>query len=268
MSLKRIVQHRILLPFYRRFRPEIPLNWKGHNIVVSARDGVIGRELYVEGSHDIELLQFIRTLDLRDKLCLDIGANIGLHSLMMSDAGGTVLAFEAEPYNFSLLKQNVSEASVTPHQVAVGSSERPLHMALNSWNFGDHRISDTGIEVKQITIDSLGLSDVGLIKIDVQGFEMEAFRGMVETLERSPDVILCNEVMPGGLKEHGSSGVEMVKFLRDLGFDGWEIEVRRIVPILEPEAYELFNPTFGVNMVLARDKECLKPVLRTFGYPI
>lgn len=60
------------------------------------------------------------------KRTLDVGANLGLHSIMMARAGFTVTAFEPDPVHFDLLKANLARntiGSVTPERAAVSESD-------------------------------------------------------------------------------------------------------------------------------------------------
>src|SRR5439155_15680161 len=178
-----------------------------------------GRLLYLDGGYEGETERLIRAIDLEGGVSVDIGANIGLHTVLMSDLtgpAGKVFAFEPEAGNFRLLKHNLNRngsTNVTAIQAAVGGRNGTGHLAVNPLNFGDHRVahgSPTGraeVEVPITTIDeslrSLPHGVVKLIKIDVQGYEWHVIQGMAETLRSNPDAILIVEIFPEGLAEAG-----------------------------------------------------------------
>ena len=93
---------------------------------------------------------------------------------------------------------------------------------------------------------------VKLIKIDVQGYELHVIQGMAETLRSNPDAILIVEIFPEGLAEAGSSASQLVGRLRDLGFDGWEFNDFRLIPMQEPWTYDLIRG--GKYVDVAMDK--------------
>src|SRR5207302_3253625 len=129
-------------------------------------------------------------------------------------------------------------------------------------NYGDHRVSsgtDGTEEAPMVTIDSV-LRDIpddsiGLIKIDVQGYELHVIRGMQQTLRRNPGVILIVEVFPDGLRAAGSSAFELVSCLQDWGFDGWEFHDFRLIPCQEPHVYDWIRGGKYQDLVLSRRGE-------------
>jgi len=199
---------------------------------------------------------------------VDAGANVGLHTLAMSGRAVRVIAFEPEPYNFSLLRANVEGnrcSNVTALNCALGDSEGELRLAHNPHNFGDHRISKEGVPVRVTTIDE-ALKDtadgeVALVKMDVQGFELRVVEGMRRTLARNPDAVLLVEIFPEGLREAGDSARALVSTLRSLGFDGYEVHPHRIVPLLGAEWYETFADGKDVNVILSRRPEAVRSLL-------
>jgi hypothetical protein len=60
---------------------------------------------------------------------------------------------------------------------------------------------------------------VNFIKMDIQGFEMEALKGMFKTIERNPQLKIISEFWPYGLNKAGSSATEYFLSLKSLGFE-------------------------------------------------
>ena len=64
---------------------------------------------------------------------------------------------------------------------------------------------------------------VGCVKIDVEGHELQALRGMEQTLKRSPDVAIVFEYFTG-MQEGGASEMRLIKYLESIGFKTWRID--------------------------------------------
>jgi FkbM family methyltransferase len=278
-------RRRISLPVLRWLHPQVELRLGGQRLCVDLRDGVISRLLYLTGTYEPQLQRLFRSIDLRGATCLDIGANIGLHTVAMSQLvgpTGQVYAFEPEPNNARLLQHNLQVngiSNVIVKRSAIGDREGHCFLAVNTSNHGDHRVSSNSSddvvirEVPMATIDacmrSIPAGAVKLIKIDVQGYEYQVIRGMRTTLRRNPAAIVLLEVYPDALREAGTSASGLMQLLRDLGLTGWELHAHRLIPMAEPWVYELISAGKDVNVVVSANAEHLVNVLgRYFGRPI
>jgi len=262
----------------RLLNPEPTISIGNRRIKVNLRDGVIGTKLYMERTWEPELGNLFRRLPLRDTTCVDVGANIGLHTLELSEcvgSNGKVLAYEPDPYNFSLLTKNIlvnEAANVVTQRIAIGESNGEVLLWHNPWNFGDHRVEASARPGERYdsvairTLDSVTMSilpgKIGLIKVDVQGYDFFVLKGMTKTLERNAQVVLVVEVSPVLLKNAGTSATEFLTHLRELAFDGWELHEHRFFPLLAPGNYEYMDEHADVNLVLSRNPAALLPLLR------
>jgi FkbM family methyltransferase len=135
----------------------------------------------------------------RGHTVVDVGANIGYYTLIMSrlvGPRGKVVAFEPEPRNFALLKDNIELnglKNVELVQKAVTDRCAPEKLFLSSDNQGDHRLfhassERTSCEVDAVSLDSCPLlkdAVVDFVKIDTQGAELRVLDGMVGIVNRS-----------------------------------------------------------------------------------
>ena len=163
---------------------------------------------------------------------VDIGANQGLYSLMFSrlvGETGTVIAFEPEPDMFAALETNISANSVSNvehHRLALGSKSGEAMLSRSLLNGGDNRLSSGDSDttsmkklVRVVTLDEIaGERKIDFIKMDVQGWEWEAIRGMEATLRRNPTIGVHFEFWPAGLRRSGCEPLELLQFLSQQGF--------------------------------------------------
>ena len=180
-------------PPFRRFR--MWLDWQGN------LDFVIG-------NYEPEVVRSLRRTLRPGDFCLDIGANLGYYSILMAGLvgpQGLVIAFEPFPKNFQALKQNVRLNQLTNvrlEPVAVAARNGSVSMfhdpnetvsatpSFTSYALGEHRQQ---ISVPSRSLDDY-LSDVkrtpALLKIDVEGAELEVLQGARHTLGSSRPVLL------------------------------------------------------------------------------
>jgi FkbM family methyltransferase len=137
---------------------------------------------------------------------VDAGANLGLHSIALAkiaSPGATVFAFEPHPEIYGLVTANTA-AYPGVHCVnkALSNTARAFHMpSVIDWenaggcNLGTEA-SPGGYEVQSVALDDLGIENVGLMKIDVEGHELACIEGARETIlrDRPPLVV---EIMGG-----------------------------------------------------------------------
>ena len=160
---------------------------------------------------------------------LDIGANIGFYTRILSDLtgrGGHVFSFEPDRINFSHLKANCSALpNVTLVNKAVSEKDGALKIYKSPMLNVDHRTYpvdhyESVEEIDCIALDSFfsGGRRIDFVKIDIQGFEMSAFEGMKGLLEANPQVHILSEFWPYGLQKAGRSTKEFLQFFFDRGF--------------------------------------------------
>lgn len=169
------------------------LNGPGRKIRVDLddpEDHISRRILRRRDWYEKDLLEDLRRRRPRGT-AVDVGAHIGNHTLWMAAVCGLdVVAIEPNPVTGSQLLRNIQlnqlEAKVRVFPVAAGAHEGTARLeTLNPGNSGMTRaVEDAAGTIPMITIDSLNLSDVGVIKVDVEGHEIEILKGASETLTR------------------------------------------------------------------------------------
>jgi FkbM family methyltransferase len=171
---------------------------------------------------------------------LDVGAHIGYYTLLFArrvGPTGRVFAFEPDPANFALLRQNVAlngYHNVVLCPLAVSDRPGPARLFHSPDNAGDHRLHDpTGgrpaVEVQAVRLDRYferyaGTIDV--IKMDIQGSEGAALEGMRALVRRHRCLKLVTEYWPQALREAGGSAARYLQLLQELGFRPYLIDER------------------------------------------
>jgi len=148
---------------------------------------------------------------------VDVGGHVGFISRDMAHFFDAVYAFEPQPDNFRCLVENVPK-NVHARNVALG--DRPMMVGIHTpepTNSGAWELCE-GNSVLMRTLDSFELQDVGLIKIDVQGFEFAVLKGAIETLMKWKPAMLVEfpKADVERLKQEGETS-EAMQWLVDLG---------------------------------------------------
>lgn len=173
-------------------------------------DRCIGRSLINYGEWAPGETALLSQLISDGDCILDVGANIGFHTLFFSlKAGkyGRVLAFEPDRLNHQMLQFNTvinDFQNVIIYNCLVGRQSSVVmfwqitieenNRAGLSYELTDRRSTKTRPDpLMQIAIDDLELERCNLIKIDVEGFEQEVFLGATETLQRLRPIVFFEQ---------------------------------------------------------------------------
>ncbi len=157
-----------------------------------------------------------RTRPYARGVVLDVGANIGTHTLIYAQTAQRVFAFEPQPLVFQQLCANLllnNCQNVTPVQTALSSENGTTTMAIAHPQYpnspANGRVGEGEYIVTKHTLDSLRLAHVDFIKIDVEGHELEVLRGARETLRRDRPVLF--------IEVHGSELLPLIEsFLQEM----------------------------------------------------
>jgi FkbM family methyltransferase len=185
------------------FAVENPSGWFAGDLA-----SFVDRQMYLYGEYEGELIREFLSIvpPERRSVILDIGANVGTHSLAFACHFASVHSFEPNPALWESFEQNMrinGRTNVAIHQVALADrdSEMPFY-SIPKKNFGLGTLSPTSQydlplqEIGKVKVahasrylETLGLGRVDAIKIDVQGFEREVVRGLAPLLERDEPIV-------------------------------------------------------------------------------
>jgi FkbM family methyltransferase len=189
-------------------------------LVVDPRDFGVSRSLLSVGAYDWPEVCWLAQRIERHSRVVFVGAHLGalLIPIALQTGVRNIVAFEPSPQNYRLLKMNLALnglSGVEVHNAAAGDREGQIGFTQNEINSGNSRISQSGAVVVAVTtLDSALQADqtaIDLIVMDVEGFEVHALRGGLETLGRSRSLYV--EYAPEQLVEQGSTPAEFVELV-------------------------------------------------------
>ena len=216
---------------------EVPIKWFANTEIFLplGTDSTINTFVYseYEPTEMFWASQYIKKGDT----VVDLGAHDGLYSLLFSELvgeHGKVISVEPNPSQISRLKDTarfneitnveiVSEAasdSVGIAELNVSSKQHSGHSTLGGFIYSDGSSNEV-IAVSTNTLDNIfvknKLNKVNFIKIDIEGYEIRALRGMARILSEYNPVILC-EVLDEALELAGGSRKELLGLLVGYGY--------------------------------------------------
>jgi FkbM family methyltransferase len=191
--------------------------------------------LYFNGVYEPESTAFVRQFLRPGDVFLDVGANAGYYTMMAASIigdQGRVHAFEPNPEVAALLRVSVQCGKFTERVVvaamALGAraGSATLYLPHEAWNTGEASLLHTAwtsrertLTVPVATLDDYcernGVSRIRLIKMDVEGAELEVLEGARSVLKNlRPEALLC-EFFPARRPE---AQVQVLELLSGCGY--------------------------------------------------
>jgi len=205
---------------------------------------LVGRKAVAFGENDADLFRFLKlalTNSALGSIYLDIGANLGIFLLRIAESTGVrCIGFEPQPNLEALLQENITANGlgdlVEVRGVALGTEPGFVRMAVSERDSGVARVAnDEGnVEVPISTLlqefDVETWKKVAIVKIDVEGFELEVFRGAAPLFqEHRPTLVF--EVNVAELNRKGRKPKELADFLRSVGYMDFRALDKFVYPI-------------------------------------
>lgn len=237
---KPLLVRRLLEPALRRApRTFVAQTVDGFTMAGSTQD-MIQRYLYVFGIWEPDLTAWMRSRLSAGRTLIDVGANIGYFSLLGSrlvGPSGRVVAIEALPATYRQLEDNLARnAATNVRALNVAATAAPGMVTLyggEAHNSGTtSTVAADGLDALT-DVEGLPLADLlhpeeiaaaKVVKIDVEGAELDVLQGMVRVLDDMPaDVELVVEVSPEDQVAAGRSPEEPLELMADHGFHPYRI---------------------------------------------
>lgn len=195
--------------------------------------------LYLFGNYESQTIKFLKKYIHKGNYIFDVGANIGYMSLLFSKftgPEGKIFAFEPETNNFSMLQKNIllnNVNNIFSYKVACSENEEELKLYLSEGiNKGQHTLLKVHQEneqfeiVKTIKLDDFfalnHLDRIDLIKIDVEGAELEVLKGMDSILTNYAPILVI-EVVSSILAKRNLTAKDFCLFLKKYNYHPYKI---------------------------------------------
>ena len=162
--------------------------YKYGKIIYNANDYYIGSCISEYGEYCDDEINLISKFVKKGDIVLDVGSNIGLMTIPFSKMVGQigkVVSFEPQTQVFNIICGNIvinNLDNVEVHNIALGDNNQDLFLPKINYkeqnNFGGISLSEKGeIKIKQIKLDDLEFQKINLIKVDVEGMELNVLNG-------------------------------------------------------------------------------------------
>lgn len=203
-------------------------------------DDWIGANLFVNGDYEASIFERAlaftsQVLPEHEKVFVDVGANIGVHSRRMAALGYKTYSFEPNPNAFRLLGLNAGK-DCEIFQLALGSDVGKVKMFERSpQNLGNTQsiqvdessnTSEELIDMSTLDLERNSLPKTGIVKIDVEGGELEVLKGGLELLVRDRPAVFFEQLKEEFDQPDSSPSI---RFLRQLGFTVYCLHSRNIL---------------------------------------
>lgn len=224
----------------------------------------VGQSIEVDGCYEIKELELVNSWlkkikpDIFNGICLDIGANIGNHSLFYSNNFNQVFAFELLPKNLDLLKLNCSKFNnIKIFDFGLSNVNDKLSFNFDPNNLGaTSKLKFEGKNVKNLNLPVKKLDDlefdkqkVTFIKLDVEGSELDVINGGLKFFSKYNPVIVF-EQHPDDFINNESA---VINLLKEKGYD--KFFITKTTPVfLEQDNFIGLFLTFLISIVFGGKK--------------
>jgi FkbM family methyltransferase len=243
----------------------------GLPLQLDLRDG-IGKVIANNGVWDLVVSEAIVRLVDAGETVVDVGANIGYMTGLMAQtvrSNGRVIAFEPHPVVFRSLARHrdawVDRAGLAPIEIVEAAISDEHGEGLLTWNEdwvsaqGSASISRTASRATTVQRrrldDVFGETEIGLLKVDVEGHEYEVFRGAENLLVKH----LIRDVI---YEDHDPYPSEVSELLEDWGYSVFALREHLLGVALSPPTtppQKTYDPSFLATVATDRAKDRIEP---------
>jgi FkbM family methyltransferase len=210
---------------------------------------MIQRRLYFWGSYEEEACHHWINLSREAKIAFDVGANVGLYSLLAASANPecNVYAFEPTPELAIKLTENTrlnSIRNIVVEVAALGNSDHTGYLQVcrgsDGTNEGMNYVTSvprdgSDLPVKVVSLDQYcqrrGIARINLLKMDIEGGEYDALVGAQQLLQTQSIDCIFLELIGWAANRSGHSTLEIQDLLLDAGYCLYRLRSGRLVPI-------------------------------------
>ena len=218
------------------------------------------RHIYVTGTWEPATAAALTARLKPGDVFIDIGANVGYFSLLAAQIVGTegrVLAFEPNPEVFERLRRNADLNTATciqMYRLGIGAQAGTARFFIDpSGNTGASSLAGqtrdgNNLDIQLDTLDNISqlenLTRVAMLKIDIEGAELQALQGARNVLHIHRPDIIC-EVSEGSLEKMGASKEALYDLLAEFGYAGRTISRVRVDEVVNGHTFYQYDVLFS-----------------------
>lgn len=220
--------------FKKDYFKEIYFDGHSFQIEIEPTNGYLDAQIHAHGLYEPHIIETMHEHIRTGDTCIDVGANIGHHTILMSHFvgnEGSVVAYEPIPYLRDQMSRSIAINSihnVTIHDVALSDKEGQMTLFLRKGNIGGSSLvegMDTEeLPVRVLHLDKNHMGKVDFMKIDVEGYEYHVLLGAVSVIEKYRPIIIF-EWSPIYYRIHNPSHSKAIlQFLKEREYKLIDIE--------------------------------------------
>ena len=248
---------------------EVVVNRRGVKWSLNLKEGV-DLAIYLLGGFELRTLRRYEKLIKQGDIVLDIGANVGAHTLPLAQLvgpSGKVFSFEPTAYAFAKQQTNISfnpqlATRISAHQMMLMASDTdtlpesvysswPLEAADDLHNEHHGRLMPTNGSIKS-TLDhfirSAGIEKINFIKLDVDGNENDVLIGARTVIENSKPQIML-ELAPYVYRENPLKFDELLEDLWQMGYEISDMATGKLLPQDATKIRTIIPHNGGLNVL-------------------
>lgn len=212
---------------------------------------IINHKVYEKKELDL-ILDYLPD-NVLNNVCIDIGANIGNHSLYLSKYFKSVIGFEPQEDLFTLLKLNTKyQKNIRIFNYGLSDKEEKLKIYYDDLNRMGGSFTKKNFKyeiVKTEIFDKIfNKLSFSFIKIDVEGYELKALKGMEKSIINNKPII----AFEGKVKDRSVT----IKYLTELGYDKFFV----------PNDYKINSIIKSKNIILISIRYLIRKLSFGFKY--
>jgi FkbM family methyltransferase len=241
----------------RRIKVRAEIKTTGVKVDVNLGE-FVGYWIFMDGSYEEPWIRQV-ALIVKGKVFFDVGANIGAYTLSLAKEAQRIYAFEPEKLSYSSLVDSLKLNQITnvlAYKIALADrnqKEIPLYINIANRGLSSLKVHYPEGEqtVASVTLDSFikthKIRKIGLIKIDVEGSELDVLEGAKDTLlEIGPPILI--ELNGKILSQAGLSPINIYRTLVKYRYHAYQLRGSELVPFNESE----ISPTMNVNVLFKK----------------
>jgi FkbM family methyltransferase len=206
------------------------------------KDSVLSKLIF--DGFELDEIEFLSDFLKEGDCFVDIGANVGLFSLFASKKvglSGTVIAFEPSQTTFNRLLENIELngiSNVKPYKLGLSDQEKVLELNISvngyeAWNTFVKTKSSEFTKKEQVQVktfddffleNSIPTENITLIKLDVEGFELNVLNGAKKLLSQEKAPVFLVEFTDVNANEAGHCCHEIYKLLNMYGYNWYKYD--------------------------------------------